>query len=634
MVTAVLALAVRSSGVPAEGPRPTAQVPAGPAHGMPASPHPFEGFQPDGTRVELRLRGDFTFHWLEDLDGFTVIKDRDTFVYAALDRQGRLFPTAHAVGKVEPRRVGLPRRALPAREIREEAARALAKGPGPRMAGRTTAPAGRIKNLVILMRFADHAERLLPSAEDMSVLFNAPGGDSRMAPTGSVRDFYLQNSYGAMSLESTVVGWITLPQSERYYAGGSSGLSYRIHEAIRTALERADPLVDFGRFDDDRDGSIDAITFIHSGYGAEFGADDQYGVSYVDRIWSHRWEIPVWTSSEGVSVSDYHISPGLWGVAGSEPGRIGVICHETGHFFGLPDLYDTDGGGEGIGSYSLMANSWGFDGTQLHPPHFCAWSKVELGWVQPITIRQPGTYSVPKAETDPVIYRIDRGFPDGEYLLIENRQPAGFETDLPQGGLCVFHIDERANFDGEGYPGQYGWPENGLHYRVALLQADGLYQLERGFGRGDGGDVYHAGGAARLGHDTTPGTDAYQGGQTADTGNRIEDISASGPVMTFRFSTSGPGRSGRFRRGDSDGDGTLDLTDAFSILNRLFLSGPPPGCPDALDVNDSGDLDLTDAISLLGWLFLSGDAPSAPGPTCGLDPTWDGLPDCLQTACP
>ena len=33
-----------------------------------------------------------------------------------------------------------------------------------------------------------------------------------------------------------------------------------------------------------------------------------------------------------------------------------------------------------------------------------------------------------------------------------------------------------------------GWPDNGRHHQIAILQRDGLYQLERGGSIGDGGD--------------------------------------------------------------------------------------------------------------------------------------------------
>ena len=502
-----------------------------------ASPYPFEAMQPDGQRVQLHIRGDEHFQWMEDVDGYTVVRHAGAYVYATLDQQGQLEPTSLMVGRVSPAAAGLSTRMLPAPAVRQKSAlselpQALVAPEAPERVGAS----GTVKNLVIMMRFADHHTRPLPSTADFTKIFNAVGGDPVLAPTGSVKDLFRENSYGALNLDSTVVGWVDLPNTESFYAAGQSGLTTTVQQAIRDALTAADASIDFSQFDKDGDGFVDAIAFIHSGYGAEWGGTDAYGTDYTNRIWSHKWSIPTWTSAEGVKVSAYHISPAVWGTSGTEAGHIGVIAHETGHFFGLPDLYDTDYTSSGIGSYCLMANSWGFTGDQRNPPHLSAWSKIALGWVTPTTISASGAYSAPQVETNPVVFRINSGYPSGEYLLVENRQPVGFESTMPQGGLAIWHIDEaKSGNTEEGYPGQPGWPANNQHYKIALLQADGAYDLEHGVGRGDGGDVYHGNGVSMIGQATVPNSNGYQNGTEIPTGNQISSISLSGTTMTFQL---------------------------------------------------------------------------------------------------
>lgn len=75
-----------------------------------------------------------------------------------------------------------------------------------------------------------------------------------------------------------------------------------------------------------------------------------------------------------------------------------------------------------------MANSWGFDYSQYHPPHMSAWSKYKLGWVSPTIVNTSGNYSLSQACDNPDMIMINVGYPNGEYLLIENRQRCGFET--------------------------------------------------------------------------------------------------------------------------------------------------------------------------------------------------------------
>ena len=90
--------------------------------------------------------------------------------------------------------------------------------------------------------------------------------------------------------------------------------------------------------------------------------------------------------------------------------------------------------------------------------------------------------------------------------------------------------------------------------------------------------------------------------------------------------------TGSFVRGDSNGDGLINISDSIYTLSYLFLGGAAPPCLDAADIDDSGDLDLSDGHGINVFLFLGGSFPSLPGPFhCGTDPTEDAL-DCNSPA--
>ncbi len=68
---------------------------------------------------------------------------------------------------------------------------------------------------------------------------------------------------------------------------------------------------------------------------------------------------------------------------GSSIMPVGTVAHETGHAFGLPDLYDTNLRSplvtQGIGEWGIMGSG---NYTQPYSPsRFEAWSLAELGWV-------------------------------------------------------------------------------------------------------------------------------------------------------------------------------------------------------------------------------------------------------------
>ncbi|MCP4704932.1 MAG: M6 family metalloprotease domain-containing protein, partial [candidate division Zixibacteria bacterium] len=231
---------------------------------------------------------------------------------------------------------------------------------------------GTFNALAVLIDFSDKPNLVDPSDFDTLLFVNQHG---------SLRHYYNEVSYGQLDVITidlpSAIDWITAPQTYAYYCNNQNGTgSYpqNSQKLCEDIVDLIDPLIDFSQYDNNGNGYVDALILIHTGPGAElFGSDS------TNYIWSHKWSISPRTR-DGVAISEYTIQPEYW----FSPGDItcGVFCHELGHVFGLPDLYDRDNSSNGIGRWSLMSyGSWlGPSNLGGVPAGLDAWSRIELGF--------------------------------------------------------------------------------------------------------------------------------------------------------------------------------------------------------------------------------------------------------------
>jgi len=247
-------------------------------------------------------------------------------------------------------------------------------------------------------------------------------------------------------------------------------------------------------------------------------------------------------------LSGYSVSSGLRERCHLKPARISVICHEFLHTLGLPDLNDGAGDwiGRGLGEYDIMSNAHDLHGAQINPAFLSPWSKLQLGWINPIEIVDDGVYAIEASELKDQVYIVSKPFPEGEYLMVENRQPILWDRLLWSGGLLIWHVDskkkDKHRLKHRGYPGMPGWPGNDKHYGIALAAADGRYDIETGDNGGDDGDywkddsIFGPGPTEKVATDNGiyPNTNSYRGGKIQRTGLILDEFSASETTMYFR----------------------------------------------------------------------------------------------------
>ena len=519
MLAALIAAAVVLSVCPA------------PVMAVPACPGGATVTQPDGTPITVYLRGDEYAHWNESREGYHITRNaRHEWVYL-VSENGRAVASEHAVGKADPRAVGAikPDRAKLAESGRQSRALRTAAEETPdttqtsaaQAAPNLTPSTGTMYNLVVLVNFSDLT--VAYPTQDYDALFNQVGYTADGA-VGSVKDYYHEVSYNTLTVQSVVPEPVTLANGYAWYGANSPippNDDLRPREMVAEALAALEAGgFDFTTVDGDSDGQIDGLTIIHAGGGEEYSGNDP------DYIWSHQWALIDPVTYDGVTMWNYHTEPARrgWDSSPSTQGitRIGVICHENGHFLGLPDLYDYGYDSKGAGDFCLMAGgSWnGNSGTT--PAHMSAWCKTELEWITPTVISADGIYSLDRVETNPQAYKLQGPFPSTQYFLVENRQGTGFDAGLPGSlrGMLIWHVDETQTNNNDQ-----------THYLVDLEEASGTQHLELNQNEGNDADYFRAGNATVFSDSSTPSNLSYSGQAL---GLDITDVSAPGATMSFQ----------------------------------------------------------------------------------------------------
>ncbi|MFD9289875.1 immune inhibitor A domain-containing protein [Streptomyces sp. NPDC060030] len=233
----------------------------------------------------------------------------------------------------------------------------------------------------------------------------------------SLKTYYEKTSSGRYSVDGEVSDWVKVPYNEARYGSNYCGSTNcaNVWDTVRDGVNawvadqkaqgrtQAEIKADLAQYDqwdrydfdgdgdfNEPDGYIDHFQLVHAGEDESAGG----GAEGTNAIWAHRWYAygtnagatgPANNKAGGAEIGDTGIWVGDY-TAQPENGGLGVFAHEYAHDLGLPDLYDTSGGGENsVGFWSLMsAGSWlgtGQGEIGNLPGDMTAWDKLQLGWL-------------------------------------------------------------------------------------------------------------------------------------------------------------------------------------------------------------------------------------------------------------
>lgn len=423
------------------------------AHAVPAERKVCTMKQSDGTTIQVYKHGERYCAYYTTLDGKVLYSNPDAhydLCYANVV-DGQLVPTnivAHdiayrtqaeldfistcTINAASPEVIDLvERNNYPHRAIYSSTTDGLGKFG-------TSAP-GAVNSIgtanipVIMVNYADVTFQNDHNKELYQRIMTEEGYTDNNGSVGSVRDYFVQNSYGQFTPNFTVVAQVTLSQNRSYYGankGGGNGNDVRATDMVVEAVELAAKQgVDFTKYT--KNGNVENVIVIYAGEGEATGGAPE-------TIWPH--ELDFNKDINGVHFNSYFVGNEI-GSNGKIAG-IGTLVHEFGHAMGLPDFYVTNysyDGDSAFGLYDIM-DGGAYAGNGYRPVGYSAYEKSYMGWLDIPEVKDPQaiTLTNPNTSSTGFAVRVSNPYSISEHFIIENRQPGNWFT--PNGGVMETHV--------------------------------------------------------------------------------------------------------------------------------------------------------------------------------------------------
>jgi len=357
--------------------------------------------------------------------------------------------------------------------------------------------------------------------------------------TGSVSDYFRNQSYGKYIPKFKIIGPVHLSKSYAYYGNGEYDASAHITEMIQEACNSviSNGMANLGGYA--TYGRIPQLSIIYAGRGENYsGSDPNTLWPQASQIFFRKADSLIYNS--GLKNARYTLVCELYWDTDVMDG-IGTFCHEFSHTLGLPDFYNTDDsdgaliddvGNAAMGFWSLM-DYGNYENEGFSPVGYTAFEKYSLGWLDLEEITYSGLHTLNDISQEPnpaagihTAYRLSTGN-DDQFIILENHIKTGWYKYHKAEGLMVTAVD----YD------KVGWENNTLnqynpkHYRI--LPADNDYKRAS-----NAGDLFpytytDSKGTHVIDSITTKGNPELKAG-TSYPPFSIYNITRNGDLVTFR----------------------------------------------------------------------------------------------------